>query len=94
MRINLCMDTSSSECDEVIMCWSQMLSKEFCVPVGTARFWIYDSASRDFVMEFLNSQGWKVQTYKTPPVNARIVSAGFVVEDPEHLLEAWKLSHK
>lgn len=91
MRINLCVE-QTDKVREVINCWSHVLGEEFVVPHTDAIKWIFDAGSQQFVADVMTQKGWKVSTYTTPSVYNKCYSSGYVVEDPDHMLELWKLT--
>lgn len=93
MRINLYLDANPKPPRDLIQLWARMLADEYCVDIKYAHSWIYTSDSREFVVEFLQSQGWRLQAYTTPMVSMeRVVSYGFVIADDCEKFVAWKLS--
>ena len=74
--------------------WCGLLSAEYMVGESDAMSWMYDQNTRSFVVEFLQSQGWKVTQYTTPPLSPdKVISYGFVVADDCEQFVAWKLAN-
>ena len=93
-RINLTLSSTQKADPELINCWIHQLSEEYLVSTGDAGRWLFDDHpdTRKFVTDFLLSRGWRITHYTTPEVLGKVLSKGFVVEDPADLLTAWKLS--
>jgi hypothetical protein len=74
--------------------WCHMLASEYLVEPKTAVRWLHERNSRAFVVDFLKSKGWKVDTYTTPDVegHASPPSHGYVISDDCVHFVAWRLS--
>lgn len=94
MRINLNMiQTSVPPPRSLLTLWCTMLASEYLVPPMKAMAWLHGTDSREFVVDFLKSQGWKVESYTTPviEVNSGPSSYGYFISDDCENLVAWKL---
>jgi len=74
--------------------WCHMLASEYLVEPKYAIRWLHNVDSRPFVVEFLQSKGWQVQSYTTPVIEQNLYppSHGFVIADDCDQLVRWKLT--
>lgn len=94
MRINMNIaHTSEPPPRSLLTLWCNMLASEYLVPPMKAMAWLHGDNSREFVVDFLKSQGWKVESYTTPEIelNRGPVSYGYFISDDCENLVAWKL---
>lgn len=95
MRINMNVFSASEKPPlSLIQLWCQMLASEYLVEPKMASRWVNNVDSRPFVVEFLQSKGWKVNAYTTPALeqNCQPPSHGYVIADDCHQLVHWKLT--
>ena len=77
----------------LIDAWLTMLAEEYHVDESDAGSWLYNKITRPFVVEFLQSKGWKVEEYTAPPVSGgKVISEGYVISDDCEQFVAWRLS--
>ena len=94
MRVNLYSPIQNSYYPKILARhWVSLLAQEFLVQPETAARWLWDPDCHEFVQEFLAAQGWKLARYKTPEVDGKIFSFGFVIDDDCPMLTQFKLSH-
>lgn len=95
MRINMnAFSATEKPPSSLIQLWCHMLASEYLVELKVASRWVHNADIRPFVVEFLQSRGWKIQSYTTPVVdaNSQPPSHGYVIEDHCDQLVHWKLS--
>lgn len=95
MRINMnAMNASERPPHNLMNLWCHMLASEYLVEPKMAIRWLHNVDSRAFVVEFLQSKGWKVSAYITPAIEHGSLppSHGFVITDDCDQLITWKLS--
>jgi hypothetical protein len=95
MRINMNVFSASEKPPlSLIQLWCHMLASEYLVEPKMAARWVHNTDSRSFVVEFLQSKGWKVHAYTTPALeqNSQPPSHGYVIADDCDQLVHWKLT--
>jgi len=96
MRINMNAIHASEKAPRSLMdLWCHMLASEYLVEVKIAIRWVNNLDSRAFVVDFLKSKGWKVDSYTTPMMDHHAnqpPSHGFYIEDDCDELIKWKLT--
>ena len=95
MRINMNAIYASEKAPRSLLdLWCQMLASEYLVEHKYAARWLYNADSRPFVVEFLQSKGWQVQSYTTPVVDQHNhpPSHGFLIADDCDQLVSFKLT--
>jgi hypothetical protein len=96
MRINMKMAYAAERPPEGLLhAWTQMLASEYNVKSDEASYWLFEPQSRQFVLEFLQSRGWKVTAYTTPAVRqGSMISEGFILADDCDQYVTWRLSQE
>jgi hypothetical protein len=75
--------------------WTHMLAEEYNVKPEEAGHWLLEQKSREFVVEFLQSRGWKITTYTTPDVRqGSMISERFILADDCDEYVTWGLSQE
>jgi hypothetical protein len=93
MRINLHLEATPQPPKQLLAHWVELVAREYSVEPGQARGWLGSDKSREFLVEFLQSRGWRLKTYSAPEVGTgRCISYGFFVDDDCDQLIAWRLS--
>ncbi len=95
MRVNMSLAAKPRPPSILLKHWCSLLSEEYLVEESDAMSWVYNSHTRSFVVDFLQSRGWKVEGYTTPPLNSdshKVISQGFVIADDCDELIKWKLT--
>lgn len=89
----MCMGAKPRAPRQLIEHWMSLLAAEYHVEESDAASWFYGRQTRSFAVEYLQSQGWKIEEYTTPPVgNDKVISQGFILADDCDQLVEWKLS--
>ena len=95
MRINMNVMLASEKPPRSLLdLWCHMLASEYLVEPKVANRWLHNRDSRAFVVEFLQSTGWRVHSYTTPDIDGNVQppSHGFVIADDCDQLVRWKLT--
>lgn len=92
MRINVArLYKNSNDQKAVFNHWITLLAEEYAVDRDDATKWAYHKNCHEFVINYLKSHGWDVESYVTPDIEQRCISYGFVVNDGCEQLMKWRL---
>jgi hypothetical protein len=92
VRVNLSVGAHPFPPARLLNTWIRLLSEEFQVKEAVAKRWIQNIECLDFVGEFLQSQGWKVKCYRTPPLDGKVMSFGLLISRDCECLTEWLLT--